>query len=101
MAQGQFLVHGGNHAGNSRQVCSQGIKKSFYDDGACIFGLDIEGNVAWARSKRNIGVRFAVVFHEAAIHRMDESFGIACGDGNSRFVVGFQVVQVETDLVAF
>ena len=101
MAQGQFLVHGGNHAGNSCQVCSQGIEETFYDNGIAVFGLDIEGNIAWARGKRNVGVGLAVVFHETSIYRMDQSFGIACGNGNSGFVVGFQVVQIETDLVAF
>ena len=41
-----------------------------------------------------------VVVQKAAVHRVDKPLGVARGDGDARFVVGLEVVEVETYLVA-
>ena len=42
-----------------------------------------------------------VIVDKSTVNRVDKSLGIAGRNGNSRFVVSFEVVEVKTDLVAF
>ena len=42
-----------------------------------------------------------VVVHQAAVDGMDKPLGVTSRDSDARFVIGFEVIQVETDLVAF
>ena len=97
----EFLVHRGNDARDAGEVRGQRVKESFDDNRLVVFGLDVERNVARARSKGDVRMAPAVVFHEPSVNGMDEALGVAGRNGNARFVVGLEVVEVETDLVAF
>ena len=46
-------------------------------------------------------MRTVGIIEDAPVNGVDQPLGIACGNGDARLVVSFEVIQVETDLVSF
>ena len=101
MTHRQVLVHGRNHSGDAGEVGGQRVEHAFDDDGVLVVGLDVERDVGRARCIRDVEVVRPVIFHGASVDGVDESLGVAGRDGDAGFVVRFQVVEEERDLVAF
>ena len=101
MAQRKFLVHGRDHSRNTGKVCGECVKETLDNHRLANVGLDVERNVARARCVRNVTVRTIGIVEDASVNGVDQPLGIARGNGDARFVVGFKIVQVEANLVAF
>ena len=101
MAQAQFLVHGRNHTRNAGKVGGQCIEEAFDNYRFCNIGLNVERNVCRARGVRNVRMRSVRFIDQATVNGVNQALRIAGRNRDTRFVVGIQVVQIKTDLVAF
>ena len=97
----QFLEHRGNNAWNTGEVGGEGVEEPLYDNWIFAIRLDVKRNGGRTRGVSNVRVAFFVIVDKPSVDGMNESLGVTCRNRDSRFVVGFEIVEIKTDLMAF